>query len=226
MQWKRNAGGLLDTLSCCFSQYIRYIIHKVKLVCPSGLAKGPGYYARKTVHAVRTLKKLRIDAVQIPGYFSHSPTIHRQFWNIVIRLSLTYQQDVMEWSYVPAYLDNLCFLEWRVSWPAQREPKHKDMALLTSFQVNFYTLWLKYCHFDSVLNSWPKSYIWCYHSEVSWCYYSNPDAKWEQYCVHTLVKLPFFAASSRVASPTEITRKKISFCWAGGCLIIAENPKD
>ena len=31
---------------------------------------------------------------------------------------------------------------------------------------------------------------------------------------------------SRVASPTEITRKKISFCWAGGCLIIAENPKD
>ena len=49
------------------------------------------------------------------GYFSHSPTIHRQLWNIVIPLSLTYQQDVMEWSYVPAYLDSLCFLEWRVS---------------------------------------------------------------------------------------------------------------
>ena len=129
--------------SCCFSQYIRYIIHiKVKLVCPSGLAKS--YYARKTVHAVRTLKKLRTDAVQIPGYFSHSPTIHRQLWNIVIWLSLTYQQDVMEWSYVPAYLDSLCFLEWRVSWPAQTEPKYKDMDLLTTFQLNFYTLWREY----------------------------------------------------------------------------------
>ena len=28
---------------------IRYIIYKVKPVCPSGLAEGPGYYARKTV---------------------------------------------------------------------------------------------------------------------------------------------------------------------------------
>jgi len=91
------------------------MIDNVKLVCPSGLAEGPGYYARKTVHAVRTVKTLRTDAVQIPGYFSHSPTIHRQLWDIVIRLSLTYQQDVMEWSYVPAYLDSLCFLEWRVS---------------------------------------------------------------------------------------------------------------
>ena len=77
MQRKRNAGGLV------LSQYIRYTIHKVKVVCPSGLAVGPGYYARKTVHAVRTVKTLRTDAVQIPGYFSHSPTIHRQLWNIV-----------------------------------------------------------------------------------------------------------------------------------------------
>ena len=46
----------------------------------------------------------------------------------------------MEWSYVPAYLDSLCFLEWRVSWPAQTEQKHEDMALLTTFQLNFYTL--------------------------------------------------------------------------------------
>lgn len=57
-----------------------------------------------------------------------------------------------------------------------------------------------------------------FKKEVSWRYYSNPDAKWEQYCVHTLVKLPFFAASSKAASPTEIIRKKISFCWAGGWL--------
>ena len=67
-----------------------YIIHKAKVVCPLRLAEGPGYYARKTVHAVRTVKTLRTDAVQIPDYFSHSPTIHRQVWNIVIRLSLTY----------------------------------------------------------------------------------------------------------------------------------------
>ena len=64
----------------------------------------------------------------------------RLFFFQVFRLRLTYQQDVMGWSYVPAYLDSLCFLEWRVSWPAQTEQKHEDMALLTTFQLNFYTL--------------------------------------------------------------------------------------
>ena len=69
-----------------------------------------------------------------------SGSTSRLFFFQVFRLRLTYQQDVMGWSYVPAYLDSLCFLEWRVSWPAQTEPKHKDMALLTTFQLNFYTL--------------------------------------------------------------------------------------
>ena len=69
-----------------------------------------------------------------------SDSTSRLFFFQVFRLRLTYQQDVMEWSYVPAYLDSLCFLEWRVSWPAQTEPKHEDMALLTTFQLNFYTL--------------------------------------------------------------------------------------
>lgn len=164
MQWKPNAGGLLDTQLLFQSIYIRYIIHKVKVVCPSGLAEGRGYYARKTVHAVRTVKTLRTDAVQMPGYFSHSPTIHRQFWNIVIRLSLTYQQDVMEWSYVPAYLDSLCFLEWRVSWPVQTEPKHEDMALLSIFQLNVYTLWLKYLSLLLSIKFMAKI-LWCYHSK-------------------------------------------------------------
>ena len=159
---------------------MRYIKHKVNLVCPSGLAEGPAYYARKTVHAVRTVKTLRTDAVQIPGFFSHSPSIHRQLWNIVISLSLTYQQDVMEWSYVPAYLDSLCFLEWRVSWPAQTEQKHEDMALLTKKKT------LRLADVTRAIQM----------------------LKWEQYCVHTLVKLPFFAASSKAASPTEMIRKK------------------
>ena len=154
--------------------------------------------------------RLCTDAVQIPGYFSYSPTIYGQLWNIVIRLCLTHQQDVMEWSYVPAYLDSLCFLEWRVSWPAQTEQKHEDMPLLTIFQLNFYTLWLKYLSLWLSFKFMAKI-LWRYHSEVSWCYYSNPDAKWEQYCVHTLVKLPFFAASSKAASPTEMRRKKNQF---------------
>ena len=141
------------------------MIHKVKLICPSRLAEGPAYYPRKPVHAVRTVKTLRTDAVQIPaGYFSHSPTIHRQLWNTVIRLPLTYQQDVMEWSYVPAYLDSLCFLEWRVSWPAQTEPKHEDMALRTIFQLNVYTLWLKYLSLWLSFKFMGKI-LWCYHSK-------------------------------------------------------------
>ena len=44
-----------------------------------------------------------------------SGSTSRLFFFQVFRLRLTYQQDVMEWSYVPAYLDSLCFLEWRVS---------------------------------------------------------------------------------------------------------------
>ena len=44
-----------------------------------------------------------------------SGSTSRLFFFQVFRLRLTYQQDVMEWSYVLAYLDNLCFLEWRVS---------------------------------------------------------------------------------------------------------------
>ena len=69
-----------------------------------------------------------------------SGSTSRLFFFQVFRLRLTYQQDVMGWSYVPAYLDSLCFLEWRVSWPVQTEQKHEDMALLTTFQLNFYTL--------------------------------------------------------------------------------------
>ena len=165
------------------------------------------------------MKTMCTDAVQIPGYFSHSPTTYGQLWNIVIRLCLTYQQDVMGWSYVPAYLDSLCFLEWRVSWPVQTEQKHEDMALLTIFQLNVYTLWLSFKFMAKIL--------WRYHSEVSWCYYCNPDAKWEQYCVHTLVKLRFFAASSKAASPMEMRRKKKSvFTGLEAGLIIAENRQD
>ena len=65
-----------------------------------------------------------------------------------------------------------------------------------------------------------------FKKEVSWCYYSNPDAKWEQYCVHTLVKLPFFAASSKAVSPTEMITKKSVFAGLEAGLIIAENRQD
>ena len=116
------------------------------------MAVGPGYYARKTVQwgkrRRRAQKRFNFHAI----FFQ------------VFRLRLTYQQDVMEWSYVPAYLDSLCFLEWRVSWPAQTEPKHEDMALLTIFQLNVYTLWLKYLSLWLSFKFMGKI-LWCYHSK-------------------------------------------------------------